>query len=72
MARAGVPNWIAGPVSSAYLAARRVRVDGALGEPWQPTSGILPGCAMAVFVLRLMLVPWEREVGRADDSIARR
>eukprot|EP00974_Lingulodinium_polyedra_P072428 7009802-Lingulodinium_polyedra.AAC.1 len=27
---------------------------------------------MAVFVLRLMLVPWEREMGRADDSIARR
>eukprot|EP00974_Lingulodinium_polyedra_P118492 11167372-Lingulodinium_polyedra.AAC.1 len=34
LARAGVPDWIAGPVCSAYLAARRFRVDGALGEPW--------------------------------------
>eukprot|EP00974_Lingulodinium_polyedra_P071327 6901958-Lingulodinium_polyedra.AAC.1 len=57
---------------SAYRAPRRLRVDGALGEAWQPTSGILPGCAMAVFVLRLLLIPWERAVARADYAMARR
>eukprot|EP00974_Lingulodinium_polyedra_P080794 7827469-Lingulodinium_polyedra.AAC.1 len=50
--RAGVPRWIAGPVSSVYSSPRRLRVEGALGGAGRPASGILPGCALAVFVLR--------------------
>eukprot|EP00974_Lingulodinium_polyedra_P000572 55060-Lingulodinium_polyedra.AAC.1 len=57
--RAGVPSWVAGPVMAAYGAERRLRVDQALGAAWSPTRGILPGCALAVFVLRLMLEPWD-------------
>eukprot|EP00974_Lingulodinium_polyedra_P074114 7181681-Lingulodinium_polyedra.AAC.1 len=67
LARAGVPGWPLGPVCSAYEAPRRLRVDGALGGEWRPTSGILPGCALAVFVLRALLVPWERAVEAAAD-----
>eukprot|EP00974_Lingulodinium_polyedra_P102971 9967760-Lingulodinium_polyedra.AAC.1 len=69
--RAGVPRWLVGCVCSAYEAPRRIRVDGALGECWIPTSGILPGCALAVFVLRVLLVPWERAV-EAESDVARR
>eukprot|EP00974_Lingulodinium_polyedra_P026959 2599711-Lingulodinium_polyedra.AAC.1 len=39
--RAGVPRWIAVPVCSVYSAARRLRVEGALGAPWRPASGFL-------------------------------
>eukprot|EP00974_Lingulodinium_polyedra_P128120 11204785-Lingulodinium_polyedra.AAC.1 len=69
--RAGVPEWLRGPVCSAYAAPRRIRVDGALGDPWQPTNGILPGRALAVFVLRVMLAPWERAVDAAS-TVSRR
>ncbi len=37
----------------AYGADRRLRVRGLLGEAWPPTAGILPGCAVAVFLLGL-------------------
>eukprot|EP00974_Lingulodinium_polyedra_P012019 1160161-Lingulodinium_polyedra.AAC.1 len=71
MARAGGPSWVAGPVCSAYGAARRLRVDGALGDPWRPTSGILPGCALAAYALRLLLAPWEAAVLGASDVTRR-
>eukprot|EP00974_Lingulodinium_polyedra_P015649 1516218-Lingulodinium_polyedra.AAC.1 len=71
MARACVPSWVAGPACSAHGAARRLRVDGAFGNPWRPASGILPGCALAVYVLRLLLAPWETAVQDASD-VARR
>eukprot|EP00974_Lingulodinium_polyedra_P096871 9388785-Lingulodinium_polyedra.AAC.1 len=55
------------PACSAHAAPRRLRVDGALGGPWEPTSGILPGRALAVFVLRVLLAPWERAVDAAPN-----
>eukprot|EP00974_Lingulodinium_polyedra_P106578 10317682-Lingulodinium_polyedra.AAC.1 len=67
-----MPLWFAGPACSAYCAERRVRVDGALGGPWQPTSGILPGCALAVYVLRPLLIPWGLAVQRVDSEVTRR
>eukprot|EP00974_Lingulodinium_polyedra_P070985 6870634-Lingulodinium_polyedra.AAC.1 len=47
MRRARVPDWVVGPVMAAYTADRRLGVDQAIGAPWKPTCGILPGCALA-------------------------
>jgi ribonuclease HI len=70
--RSGVPEWIRRPVVAAYTAPRRLRVEGALGKCWDPTSGILPGCALAVFVLSVMLRPWDRKMARIHDLLRRR
>jgi ribonuclease HI/endonuclease/exonuclease/phosphatase family metal-dependent hydrolase len=72
LTRAGVPDWIRRPLVAAYTAQRRLRVEGALGQRWKPTSGILPGCALAVFVLSVMVRPWDRKVARIHDSLRRR
>ena len=72
LARARVPAWLSGPLLAAYKAPRRVRVDGALGQPWVPTSGILPGCALAVFVLSVLVRPWYQRTGRVHDGLRRR
>ena len=72
LARARVPAWLSGPLLAAYQAPRRVRVDGALGQPWVPTSGILPGCALAVFVLSVLVRPWYQRTGRVHDGLRRR
>ena len=70
--RAGVPGWLLEPLLSTYCAPRRLRVEGALGERWAPSSGILPGCALAVFVLSTALRPWGRRMERAVDPCLRR
>ena len=70
--RAGVPEWLRRPLVTAYTAPRRLRVGSAVGEEWLPTSGILPGCALAVFVLSVMIRPWDRKVARVHDSLRRR
>jgi hypothetical protein len=70
--RAGVPFWARAPVLAAYSAPRRLRVEGALGGTWQPSSGILPGCALAVFLLSVLLRPWDRKVERSHDLVRRR
>ena len=62
--RAGVPRWLLEPLLGAYGAPRRLRVEGALGDCWTPTSGILPSCALAVFVLSTTLRPWDRRMER--------
>jgi hypothetical protein len=72
LARARVPAWLSGPLLAAYKAPRRVRVDGALGQPWVPTSGILPGCSLAVFVLSFLVRPWYQRTGRVHDGLRRR
>jgi ribonuclease HI len=72
LARAGVPRWIRGPLVVAYTSKRRLRVDGALGDSWHPTSGVLPGCALAVFVLSVLIRPWDRRCERVDDTLRRR
>ena len=70
--RAGIPEWLLRPVLAAYTAPRRLRVADALGKQWAPTSGILPGCAMAVFVLKVLVRPWDRRVDRTADGLRRR
>ena len=70
--RAGVPGWLAEPLLAAYHAPRRLRVEGALGDSWTPTFGILPGCALAVFVLSTALRPWDRRMERTVDACLRR
>eukprot|EP00974_Lingulodinium_polyedra_P104583 10123975-Lingulodinium_polyedra.AAC.1 len=72
LSRARVPGWVAGPIMAAYGAERRLRVDQAVGDAWSPTRGILPGCALAVFVLRLLLEPWDAAVDRRDSDVSRR
>lgn len=47
-------------------------MEGALGQTWLPTSGILPGCAMAVFVLSVALRPWDRRMERTVAPCLRR
>ena len=70
--RAGVPPWLREPMLAAYSAPRRLRVDGALGGQWLPSSGILPGCALAVFALSVLVRPWYQRTGRIQDSLRRR
>eukprot|EP00974_Lingulodinium_polyedra_P129179 11209095-Lingulodinium_polyedra.AAC.1 len=72
MDRAGVPGLVAGPALAAYGAARHLRVEGALGWPWMPTNGILPGCALAVFILRVLLVPWEAALDAEEQEVVKR
>ena len=43
-----------------------------MGQPWEPTSGILLGCALAVFVLSVLVRPWYCRTGRVHDSLRRR
>ena len=70
--RAGVPQWLLRPMMGAYCAPRRLRVAGALGGEWLPSSGILPGCSLAVFVLKVLIRPWDRRIGRAVAGLQRR
>ena len=72
LARAGVPQWIIGPAMGAYTANRRLRVGRAIGGAWAPSSGILPGCALAVFFLSVLTWPWHRRTGAVDDRLQRR
>ena len=72
LSRAGVPSWLLEPMLAAYSAPRRLRVEGALGQPWVPTSGILPGCALAVFALSVLVRPWYCRTGRVHDALRRR
>lgn len=69
--KAGVPGWIAGP-AAVYGAPRRLRVEGVLGDPWVPTSCILFGCGLAVFVPRVLLVPWDAATEAKGDTATRR
>ena len=60
LAAAGWPLAIVGPLLDAYRAPRRLRVAGALGEPFLPTSGIPAGCPIAVDVLAVLTWAWHR------------
>ena len=72
LARAGVPERLRGPIVAAYTAPRRIRVEAALGGEWEPSSGILPGCALAVFVLSILMRPWDRRVEKSHELLRRR
>lgn len=72
LSRAGVPPWVLLPAFSAYRARRRLRVGRVLGEAWEPSSGLLPGCALAVFFLSVLTLPWLRRTGAVDERLRRR
>ena len=69
---ARVPQALAGPMLDAYSAERRIRVNGLLGAPFTPTSGLPAGCPLAVFALALLLVPWRASAQAAAPSFAHR
>ena len=70
--RAGVPQWIIAPAMAAYTAQRRVRVGRAIGDPWAPSCGILPGCALAMFFLSVLTRPWQRRASALDSRLWQR
>ena len=47
---------------------RRLKVMQAVGEWRQPTSGMLPGCPGATFVMSLLLERWRRGTGAASPT----
>jgi len=69
--QAGIPPWLGRPLLAAYSAPRRLRLDGALSCPWSPTSGILPGCLLAVFVLGILMRPWYVRTGLLHGKLRR-
>ena len=70
---AGWPAALWGPVVAAYEAPRRLRVAGAMGQPWLPTSGIPAGCPLAVDVLAVISIVWAVALAAAPlPPVARR
>ena len=66
------PPGLSGPLLHAYGAPRCLRVGGALGDPWQPCSGIPAGCPLAVDVLAVITFAWVAAVRREAPALARR
>ena len=58
LARGGLHPRILGPLLAQYQAPRRLRVASALGEEWQPLSGMPPGCPLAVAALATLTAAW--------------
>ena len=71
LATAGWPPGLCRPLLAAYAAPRRLRVAGALGEPWLPASGVPAGCPLAVAVLAVLTWPWAVRVGQPPVSARR-
>ena len=69
---AGWDPKIAGPLLAAYQGARRIRVSGALGEAWEPRSGVPAGCPMAVAVLAVLTWPWASAMARVRNQPSHR
>ena len=65
---AGIPAVLALPILQTYQAERRLRINGVLGPEWQPTRGILPGCALACFVLCLVTYPLESKLRHTTEQ----
>ncbi len=68
----GLPVALWGPPLAAYGARRRLRFPGFLGAEWIPTSVILPGCAVAVYLLGLLIWPWEKAVEAVNHDLQAR
>ena len=76
----GLPAEVWRPMLNMARAPRRLKVMSAVGEWHDPTSGMLPGCPAATFVMSLLLERWRRSTGAAwqttqvrywvDDSMA--
>ena len=60
LSRSGIPDRVWKPMLSMATAPRRIKVLNAVGE-WQvPTSGIIPGCPGATFIMCYVLERWRR------------
>ncbi len=70
--RRALPVAYWGPAHGAYTASRRLRSRGFLGEAWRPAAGILPGCAVAVYLLGLLIWPWKQAVEARDHQLSAR
>ncbi len=60
------------PALQVYAARRRLRVRGAVGDFWEPTAGLLPGCALAVSFLALITRPWFLAMTALDPALSPR
>ncbi len=60
------------PALQVYSAPRRLRVRQAVGEFWAPSSGLLPGCALAGFFLAVLTHPWYKAVSEVDSRLSAR
>ena len=60
MERSGLPQGITGPMMSMAKARRRIKVMNAVGGWQDPTSGMLPGCPGATFIMCFVLERWRR------------
>ena len=69
---AGIPAEILAPLMAAYRGPRRIRVAGILGPEWTPARGLLPGCALACYVLNLLTCPWRFQMYMVHSSISSR
>ena len=54
---APIDGVLARLVMDAYLALRRLRAQGLLGQPWKPSSGLAAGCSLAIHILACCLIP---------------
>ena len=58
--RSGMPGRVWKPMMSMATAPRRIKVMRAVGEWQEPTSGMLPGCPGATFLMCYLLERWRR------------
>ena len=70
LAAAAWPSGLVRPLLAAYGAPRRLRVGGALGDPWAPATGIPTGCPLAVDVLAVFTFAWIAATRRAAPAFA--
>ena len=71
LGRTGIPPWAPNPLMDMYTRHRRIRVGTLVGNEWQPTCGIMAGCAVAVFVLAVCTKPWSLQVNRIENLTGR-
>jgi hypothetical protein len=72
LAAAGWPAALAGPLQDMYCAPRRLRVAGALGAPFLPTSGIPAGCPIAVDLLAVLTWAWHKRASALPKPLTLR
>ncbi len=60
--RSGLHPAIGRPMLNMICGPKRVKVLDIAGQERQPTSGLVPGCPMATFVMELLLHRWRSRV----------
>ncbi len=69
LAGSGLPAEIWRPMLDMARAPRRIKVLQAVGDWRLPTSGMLPGCPGATFVMCLLLERWRRGTSAASLTV---